>query len=125
FQFAICNLQFSIFNSSFHQPGNILSKQIWLAPILNDNRRRLIERCADMLAPGEPHCFLYITASRPLLDVVTTGLLDGERNRGIWGTLPVFLFRGLVRHLLATAVDEQTGLPIAPRIPIDRDELPL
>ena len=118
-------LQFSIFNSSFHQPGIILSKQIWLAPILNDNRQRLIERCADMLAAGEPHCFLYITASRPLLDVVTTGLLDGERNRGIWVTLPVFLFRGLVRHLLATALDEQTGLPISPRIPIDRDELPL
>ena len=102
-----------------------MPKQIWLAPILNDNRQRLIDRCADMLAAGESHCFLYITASRPLLDVVTGGLLDGERNRGVWGTLPVFLFRGLVRHLLARAVDEQTGLPIAPRIPIDRDELPL
>ncbi len=102
-----------------------MSKQIWLAPILSDNRRRLTERCADMLASGESDRFLYLIASRPLLEIVTTALLDGQRNRGVWGTLPVFLFRGFVRHLLATAVDEQTRLPLPPRIPIDRDELPL
>ncbi|MEK6301539.1 MAG: PD-(D/E)XK nuclease family protein [Acidobacteriota bacterium] len=102
-----------------------MSKQIWLAPILSANRQRLIERCADLIAARESDRFLYLTASRPLLELVTRGLLDGERNRGVWGTLPVFLFRGLVRHLLATAVDEQTSFPIAPRIPIDRDELPL
>jgi ATP-dependent helicase/DNAse subunit B len=102
-----------------------LSKQIWLAPILSNNRRRLIERCADMLAAGGSDGFLYLTASRPLLEVVTAGLLDGERNRGVWGTLPVFLFRGFVRHLLATAVVEETNLPVAPRISIDRDEFPL
>jgi ATP-dependent helicase/DNAse subunit B len=102
-----------------------LSKQIWLAPILSNNRRRLIERCADMLAAGASDGFLYLTASRPLLEVVTAGLLDGERNRGVWGTLPVFLFRGFVRHLLATAVVEETNLPVAPRISIDRDEFPL
>ena len=102
-----------------------MSKQIWLAPILSDNRQRLIQRCADMLAAGGSDDFLYLTASRPLLEVVTAGLLDGARNRGVWGTLPVFLFRGFVRHLLATSVVEETSLPIAPRIPIDRDELPL
>ncbi|HWO00013.1 MAG TPA: hypothetical protein VNS63_12180, partial [Blastocatellia bacterium] len=102
-----------------------MSKQIWLAPILSNNRRQLIDRCADMLAAGGPDGFLYITASRPLLDVVTADVLDGERNRGVWGTLPVFLFPGLVRHLLATAIDQETGLPLAPRIPIDRDEFPL
>ncbi|MFY9610501.1 MAG: PD-(D/E)XK nuclease family protein [Blastocatellia bacterium] len=102
-----------------------MSKQIWLAPVLSDNRRRLTERCADVVAAGESDRFLYLTASRPLLDVVTTALLDGGRNRGVWGTLPVFLFRGFVRHLLATSVDTETGLPLPPRIPIDRDELPL
>lgn len=102
-----------------------MSKQIWLAPILSDNRRRLTERCADMLAAGESDRFLYLTASRPLLEVVTAALLDGQRIRGVWGTLPVFLFRGFVRHLLATSVDEETRLPLPPRIPIDRDELPL
>lgn len=78
-----------------------------------------------MLAGGGAESFLYLAASRPLLEVVTAGLLDGKRNRGVWGTLPVFLFRGFARHLLATAVDDETGLPLAPRIPIDRDELPL
>jgi ATP-dependent helicase/DNAse subunit B len=78
-----------------------------------------------MIAAGESDQFLYLAASRPLLELVTRGLLDGARNRGLWGTFPVFLYRGLVRHLLATAVDEQTGLPIRPSIPIDRDELPL
>jgi ATP-dependent helicase/DNAse subunit B len=116
---------------------SILTKQIWLAPILSDNRQRLIERCAGALATDGPGSFLYLAASRPLLEVVTAGLLDGERNQsnqaigaigaigGVWGTLPVFLFRGFARHLLATAVDDETGLPLSPRIPIDRDELPL
>ena len=102
-----------------------MSKQIWLAPILSNNRRRLTARCADMLEAGESDRFLYLTASRPLLDAVTFALLDGRRNRGVWGTLPVFLFRGFVRHLLATSVDDETRLPLPPRIPIDRDELPL
>jgi ATP-dependent helicase/nuclease subunit B len=111
-----------------------LSKQIWLAPILSNNRQRLIDRSAEMLARHGAGSFLYLAASRPLLEVVTVGLLDGERNQsnqaigaigGVWGTLPVFLFRGFARHLLATAVDDETGLPLSPRIPIDRDELPL
>lgn len=117
FQFAICN--------SLSLPLSILSKQIWLAPILNSNRQRLIERSAEMLARHGAGSFFYLAASRPLLDAVISGLLDGNTNRGVWGTLPVFLFRGFARHLLATAVDDATGLPISPRIPIDRDELPL
>jgi len=102
-----------------------LSKQIWAAPIINNNRQRLIGRCSDILATEGPGSFLYLAASRPLLEVVAAGLLDGERNPGVWGTLPVLLFRGFVRHLLATAIDDDTGLALAPRIPIDRDELPL
>jgi ATP-dependent helicase/DNAse subunit B len=102
-----------------------LAKQIWAGPILNTNRRRLIERCSYALATEGPGTFLYLAASRPLLEVVAAGLLDGERNRGVWGTLPVLLFRGFVRHLLATAVDHETESSLAPRIPIDRDDFPL
>lgn len=123
-RFAFSNFQFAIFNFLFRRLSN-LSKQIWLAPILSDNRRRLIERCSDGLTTGGASSFLYLAASRPLLEVVTTGLLDGERHRGVWGTLPIFLFRGFARHLLATAVDDETGLPLSPRVPIDRDDLPL
>lgn len=102
-----------------------MPKQIWLAPILSSNRQRLIERLAEMVEGRDAGSILYLAASRPLLDVVTAALLDGERNRGIWGTLPIFLFRGFARHLLSTAVDDETDLPLSPRIPIDRDELPL
>lgn len=102
-----------------------MSKQIWLAPILSNNRERLIERSAEMLASDGAGSFLYLAASRPLLDAVISGLLDGERNRGVWGTLPVFLFHGFARHVMATAVDDESRLPLSPRIPIDRDELPL
>src|SRR5678816_4603451 len=49
---------------------------------------------------------------------------DSTRNRGVWGELPVHLFRGFVRRILYSAVDDNGhGLP--PRIPIDHDELPL
>ena len=126
-QFAFFNFQFAIFNS-LSLPFSTLAKQIWLAPILSNNRKRLIERCSEALAADGAGSFLYLAASRPLLEVVTAGLLDGKRDqsvRGVWGTLPVFLFRGFARHLLGTVVDDGTGLPLSPRIPIDRDELPL
>lgn len=100
-------------------------KQIWLAPILSDNRDRLIERAADVLATGPAEALLYIAASRPLLDLAAGRLLDGVRNRGVWGSLPVHLFRGFARFVLATAIDEESGLPLAPRVPIDQQELPL
>ena len=102
-----------------------MSKQIWLAPILSDNRERLIARASDVLASGPAEALLYIAASRPLLELAADRLLDGVRNRGVWGSLPVHLFRGFARFVLATAIEEETGLPLAPRIAIDREELPL
>ena len=127
FQFSFFNLHFSIFNSRFLtiEAGGVLSKQIWLAPILSDNREQLLERAAEVLATGPAEGLLYLAASRPLLELAAGRLLDGVRCRGVWNTLPVFLFRGLVRHMIATAIDDETGLTLAPRIPIDRDELPL
>jgi ATP-dependent helicase/DNAse subunit B len=98
--------------------------EIWLGPLLNDNRALLIERCAKFVANNQSDAFIYLAASYPLLEHVTQNILDGSRNRGVWGELPVYLFRGLVRRVLYSAVDEKgEGLP--PRIPIDRDELPL
>ena len=98
--------------------------EIWLGPLLNDNRTLLIERCAKFLANNQSDAFIYLAASYPLLERVTQQLLDGRRTRGVWGELPVYLFRGLVRRVLYSAVDEN-GHSLPPRIPIDRDELPL
>ncbi len=102
-----------------------MSKEIWLGPLLGHNRSRLIQRCADLVREGKANTFLYLAASHPLLELATEQILDGVKNRGLWGELPVYLFRGLVRRILSTAVDEQTGHRLAPRVPIDRDELPL
>lgn len=98
--------------------------EIWLGPLLNDNRAILIERCAKFLANNQSDAFIYLAASYPLLERVTQELLDGQRTRGLWGELPVYLFRGLVRRVIYSAVDED-GHNLPPRIPIDRDELPL
>ena len=98
--------------------------EIWLGPLLNENRALLIERCAKFVANNQSDAFIYLAASFPLLEQVTQKLLDGDRNRGVWGELPVYLFRGLVRRVLYSAVD-QDGHGLPPRIPIDRDELPL
>ncbi len=98
--------------------------EIWLGPLLNENRALLIERCAKFVANNQPDAFIYLASSYPLLEQVTQKLLDGDRNHGVWGELPVYLFRGLVRRVLYSAVD-QDGHGLPPRIPIDRDELPL
>ena len=102
---------------------NVL-KEIWLGPLLGNNRSHLIERCAELVAKNQSNSFLYLTASHPLLEIVTRGILDGVKNRGLWGELPVYLFRGFVRRLLSTAVDQEGRGP-SPRLPIDREELPL
>ncbi|MGI8732519.1 MAG: PD-(D/E)XK nuclease family protein [Pyrinomonadaceae bacterium] len=101
-----------------------MSKEIWLGPLLGNNRSRLIERGAEMVAANKADRFLYLAASHPLLELVTQGILDGVTNRGLWNELPVYLFRGFVRRLLSTAVDA-SGQTIPPSLPIDQDELPL
>jgi ATP-dependent helicase/DNAse subunit B len=101
-----------------------LPKEIWLGPLLGNNRERLIARCAELVSQNNANSFLYLAASHPLLELVTQGILDGDQNRGVWGELPVYLFRGFVRRILSSAVDEKGG-PLAPRVPIDREELPL
>jgi ATP-dependent helicase/DNAse subunit B len=101
-----------------------VSKEIWLGPLLGNNRARLIERCAELVSQNKAHTFLYLAASHPLLEIVTNGILDGVRNRGVWGELPVYLFRGFVRRLLSTALNE-AGQSLPTRVPIDQEELPM
>ncbi|MDQ2856689.1 MAG: hypothetical protein M3R68_10200, partial [Acidobacteriota bacterium] len=101
-----------------------MSKEIWLGPLLGNNRSDLIGRCAELVSQNKTNSFLYLAASHPLLELITEGILDGNKNRGVWGELPVYLFRGFVRHLISTTIDP-TGSRVSPRMPIDRDEFPL
>jgi ATP-dependent helicase/DNAse subunit B len=118
-----------------------LSREIWLGPILGKNRERLLARCAEFFAGGQSDRLLYIAASHPLLDLVTGKLLDGRKARGVWGEFPLYLFRGFVRRVLSearasarTTDGDEPSLAVglltpdgrlAPRVPIDREELPL
>jgi ATP-dependent helicase/DNAse subunit B len=102
-----------------------VTKEIWLGPVLGNNRERLLRRCAEYVSRGQAERLLYIAASHPLLDLVTDKLLDGKQRHGIWGEFPVYLFRGLVRRILSGAIDTETGKILPPRVPIDREELPL
>ncbi|MBI4468922.1 MAG: PD-(D/E)XK nuclease family protein [Acidobacteria bacterium] len=102
-----------------------MSKEIWLGPILGGHRARLINRCASLLDSGPATRLLYLAASYPLLESVSTRLLASLSRRALWGAVPVYLFRGFVRRLLATALEEDTGLPLAGRGAIDREVLPL
>src|SRR5437879_7438378 len=81
-----------------------MAKEIWLGPVLGNNRERLLARCAEYVSKGEADRLLYIAASHPLLDLVTEKLLDGKDARGVWGEFPVYLFRGFVRRVLSSAV---------------------
>ncbi|MFN2578368.1 MAG: PD-(D/E)XK nuclease family protein [Pyrinomonadaceae bacterium] len=123
-----------------------MAKEIWLGPILGNNRASLLARCAQYIADGQADRLLYIAASHSLLDVVTEKLLDGRNAAGMWGEFPVYLFRGLVRRILAEAIVldarplrrarsiTEPSLTVElltphgqllPRVPIDREELPL
>ena len=141
-----------------------MPKEIWLGPILGNNRERLLARSAEYITNGQADRLLYIAASHPLLDIITEELLDGKQAHGVWGEFPVYLFRGFVRRILSEAIVSEArplgratsdteplltrGLlthPIlsearaslspdasellkrglAPRTPIDREELPL
>src|SRR6266581_1530963 len=112
-----------------------MSKEIWLGPVLGTNRERLLARCAEYVSKGQLDRLLYLAASHSLLDLVTERLLDGGNVRGIWDEFPVYLFRGLVRRILSSALVSEThpsetfdaegceSLP--PRLAIDREELPV
>src|SRR5882672_11121096 len=102
-----------------------MAREIWLGPVLGNNRERLLRRCAGYVSQGQAERLLYIAASHPLLDLVTEKLMDGKQTPGVWGEFPIYLFRGLGRRILSGAVDTETGKPLPPRVAIDREELPL
>jgi ATP-dependent helicase/DNAse subunit B len=102
-----------------------VAREIWLGPVLGNNRQRLLARCAEYVSNGQVERLLYIAASHPLLDLVTAQLLDGKEARGVWGEFPVYLFRGLVRRILAGAIDAESSEAIPPRVAIDREQLPM
>ena len=116
-----------------------MSKEIWLGPVLGNNRERLLARCAEYVSRGAADRLVYIAASHSLLDLVTERLLDGKNASGVWGEFPVYLFRGFVRRLLSSAIlsearaSARATQPTEPlltrelptRVPIDREELPL
>ena len=81
-----------------------MAKEIWLGPVLGNNRERLLRRCAEYISQGHAERLLYIAASHPLLDLVTDKLLDGKQAPGVWGEFPIYLFRGLVRRILSGAI---------------------
>ena len=100
---------------------DLMSKEIWLGPVLGTNRERLLARCAEYVAKGETDRLLYIAASHPLLDLATQTVLDGKNARGVWGEFPFYLFRGFVRRVLS----QMSAAVLLSRVPIDREELPL
>jgi len=124
-----------------------MAKEIWLGPVLGNNRASLLARCNEHIAKGQTDRLLYIAASHPLLDLVTDKLLDGKNAQGVWGEFPVYLFRGFVRRILSEArprgpqpgspagvgrsgTATQPGAPsltvgLQTRTPIDREEFPL
>ncbi len=77
-------------------------KTIWTEPVLGRNRERLIERCQEAIARGRSESFIYLVATRPLLDHITARLLDGRRVSGC-RELRVFLFDGLIERILRHA----------------------
>jgi ATP-dependent helicase/DNAse subunit B len=95
-----------------------VAREIWLSPVLGNNRASLLARCAEYIANGQTERLLYIAASHPLLDLVTEKLLDGQNAHGVWGEFPVYLFRGFVRKVLSETSQ-------AARTPVDREEFPL
>jgi ATP-dependent helicase/DNAse subunit B len=98
-------------------------REIWLGPPLGEQRRRLIERCREMLRQGRGREMLYVAASRSLMLAVYEQLADGEEVKGVRTPLPLHLFNGLIQEILKTARlrrdDGRHPLPRRERIDLD------
>ncbi|MBK6315386.1 MAG: PD-(D/E)XK nuclease family protein [Blastocatellia bacterium] len=100
-----------------------MPRVLLLGPILNRNRDGIVDRCRGMLAAGMGHEFLYLAATRPMLDAVTTRLLDGLP--GVLAPPNVFLLSGFSRRLVAEARDEDTGVSLPSFAAVDTDQRPV
>lgn len=77
-------------------------KAIWTEPVLGRNRQQFIERCQSAIAAGQEDSFIYLVATRALLDHITARILDGRRVTDC-RELRVFLFDGLTQRILKHA----------------------
>lgn len=100
-----------------------MARTLLLGPILNRNRDDLVARCRALLAAGLGHEFLYLAATRPLLDDVTARLLDGMP--GVLAPPNVFLLSGFSRRLVAEARFAESGAALPPSAAIDTDRRPV
>ena len=101
-----------------------VARQVLLGPVLNTNRDMLVERCRSLLREGRGREFVYLAASKPLLDRVTDELLAGDVP-GTIDPLNVYLLSGFSRRVLSGArYTDGTG-PLPYFQVIDRDHRPL
>src|SRR6185369_11432400 len=91
-----------------HRDERSMPREIWLGPILNHNRERLVARCRDLVRAGRAREFVYLAATKPLMDAVSASLLDGD-VAGTIDPLNVFLLSGFSRRLLSRARFTDTG----------------
>lgn len=101
-----------------------MAREIWLGPVLNRNRERLIARCRAMLRSGRGHEFIYLAATKPLMELVSARLLEGE-IAGTIDQLNVYLLSGFSRRVFARARFGDTNEPIPYFAPIDTDLRPV
>ena len=89
-----------------------MARELWLGPILNDNRERLVARCAELIASGRGHRFIYLAATKPLMDVVVASLA-ARATPAVAARRPnVFLLSGFSREILRSARFADTGAPL-------------
>lgn len=77
-------------------------RQIWCEPPPGTNRLELAARCRNSLLKGEQDSFIYLIATRPLLDRAINQIIDGIELSAA-GRLPVYLFDGLVGEITGRA----------------------
>lgn len=91
------------------------NKHVWFEPVLGVRREALIARCQHAILDGRADSFVYLVATRPLLDDVVNRIVDG-RTIAASRELRVFLFDGLIRRILKhsgetrTIIEEPTKL---------------
>lgn len=100
-----------------------MPRTLLLGPILNRNRESIVQQCKEMLTAGRGHEFLYLAATRPLLDRISHELLDGLP--GVLAPPNVFLLSGFSRRLVREARVEATGEPLPFHASIDGDQRPV
>lgn len=101
-----------------------MAREIWLGPILNANRERLLARCRHMLAEGRGREFIYLAATKPMMDAIVGNLL----TQGVSGTideLNVFLLSGFSRRIVSRAIFSDSGSRLPFFSAIDSETRPI